>query len=263
MFLNYLYLKFSKRIIIRIVIHLCSTIKKLLMRIFTLFVSLSFIVHFAVAQDCGKFYPFDKGTVMEFTSYDKKDKQEGRMIYKVKAVKDTPEGKKATIDFEMYDKKDEKVDFGESGSTEFAVQCNGEKTMIDIESMMLGNPMLSSYKGMEITMEGNHIMIPNQLSTGEELPDADLKIKVNTGVMNINMSSKIFNRKVVGQEKITTAAGSFDTFIITYETEFKMGVSRQMKGKQWIAQNVGMVKEELYNKNDKLTGYTELTGLQK
>jgi len=230
----------------------------------SLFLStLFFITQLAYAQDCGKFYPFNEGAVMEFTSYDKKDKPAGRMIYKVSDVKDTPEGKKATIDFELYDKKDDKVDFGESGSTEFSVQCNGEKTMIDMESMMLGNPMLSSYEGMEINMEGNHIMIPNQLNTGSVLPDADLKITVNTGVMNINMTSRIFNRKVIGQEKITTDAGSFETYIISYDTEFKMGATRKSSGKQWIAENVGLVKEELYNKKGKLTGSTKLTNLEK
>jgi hypothetical protein len=225
---------------------------------------ISLLGNLARAQDCGEFYAFNEGTVMELTSYDKKDKQDGRLIYKVTQVTDTPEGKKASIQFEMYDKKGDPVELGENNNTtEFAVQCNGEHTMIDIESMMLGNPVLSSYQGMDVTMEGTHIMIPNQLSTGETLPDANLDITVKTGVMNINMNSKIMNRKVVGQEQITTQAGTFNTYVITYDSEFKMGVTQKSSGKQWIAKNIGMVKEEHYNKKGQLTGYTVLTNLEK
>lgn len=220
-------------------------------------------INVSSAQDCGEFYPFEEGTVMEFTSYDKKDKQDGKLVYSVTKVIDTPDGKKASIDFMMYDKKGRLIEIGENNSTEFSVQCNGDKTMIDIESMMLGNPMLSSYEGMEITMEGNEIMFPNQLKAGQTLPDADLKVTINTGVMNINMSSRIYNRKVESREQITTPAGTFDTYVISYDTEFKMGATRQSGGKQWIAKDVGMVKEEHYNKKGKLTSYTVLTGLEK
>jgi len=215
------------------------------------------------AQDCGEYYSFNEGTEMELTSYDKKDKQDGRMIYRVTEVKDTPEGKKANIQFEMFDKKGDPVELGDNNTAEFSVQCNGENTMIDIESMMLGNPALSSYEGMDVKMEGTHIMIPNQLNAGETLPDADLKITVSTGVMNINMNSKIMNRKVVGKEQITTQAGTFDTYVITYDSEFKMGATQKSSGKQWIAKNVGIVKEEHYNKKGDLTSYTVLTSLKK
>ena len=37
----------------------------------------------------------------------------------------------------------------------------------------------------------------------------------------------------------------------------------QTKGIEWIARDVGAVRSEMYNKNGKLTGYSELVRLEK
>ena len=215
------------------------------------------------SQDCGNFYPFEKGTEVELTSYNRKGKVDGKIIYKVAEVKDSNEGKTATIEFDLYDKKGKQVEMTEEMVRNFDVRCDGEMTYIDMESMMATNPALSGYQEMEVTMEGESLMIPNNISVGESLPDAMLVTKINMGVMNMTMNMNINNREVVAREKLTTPAGTFDTYIITYDSEFKMGVSKKSSGKQWIAENVGMVKEEHYNDNGKLISYTELTGLKK
>lgn len=234
------------------------------MRILFLITIISFLSNPDIySQDCGKFYPFEKGAEVELTSYNKKGKTDGKIVYKVADVNNSSDGKTATIHFDLYDKKGKQVEMTEEIVRSFDVRCDGEMTYIDMESMMASNPALSGYQEMKVTMEGESLMIPNNISVGTDLPDAQLTTKIDMGAMNMNMNMNINNRKVVGEEKITTPAGSFDTYVITYDTEFKMGVSKKSSAKQWIAENIGMVKEEHYNKNGKLISYTELTGLKK
>ena len=73
------------------------------------------------------------------------------------------------------------------------------------------------------------------------------------------------DRTVVARENITTPAGTFDCYAITYTSELKMnmGMNQINNGKQWISEGVGMVKQEDYNAKGKLTGSSVLTEFNK
>lgn len=73
--------------------------------------------------------------------------------------------------------------------------------------------------------------------------------------MNVMMT----DRKITGKESITTPAGTFDCYILTYKMDTKMALNISTSGKQWLAPKVGIVRDEVYNKSGKLTSYSELT----
>lgn len=82
------------------------------------------------------------------------------------------------------------------------------------------------------------------------------------------MSFKVTNRKVVGNETVTSPAGSWDCFKITYDADFStkvMGMSMpmRMQATEWFAPGFGVVKTESYGKNGKLAGSTLITGVKK
>ena len=79
----------------------------------------------------------------------------------------------------------------------------------------------------------------------------------------MNMTTKVYNRKVEAIEKITTEAGTFECYKITYDVFTDAMIDINTKGIDWIARDVGTVRTENYNKNGKLTGYTELIKLEK
>ncbi len=236
--------------------------------LFTIFVCvcMSFfgLMSFSLAQDCDAYYPFEEGTKVELTTYNKKDKMTGKMVYLIQSVENTAEGKKATINMEMYDDKGELVEMeeGVDMNRSFDVICDGEMTRIDMGAFAFTNPAMGAYQNMEMTIEGESLDIPNNLSVGTSLPDANMRISVNTGPMNMNMTTNFTNRKVVSQENLTTSAGTFDTFAITYDHEFKMGLVRKSSAKQWISKKVGVVREEYYDKKGNLSSYMMLTGLE-
>ncbi|MEQ9168598.1 MAG: hypothetical protein RLO12_20235, partial [Fulvivirga sp.] len=94
------------------------------------------------------------------------------------------------------------------------------------------------------------------LSVGMSLNDASLKM---SGSIPFKMEVNIVNRKVEGKESITTPAGTFECYKITYTINTKSIMSMETTGADWIAKEIGMVKSENYNKNGKLQGYSLLT----
>jgi hypothetical protein len=130
----------------------------------------------------------------------------------------------------------------------------------DFESMM--NPMLfERFKDLEYDVSGKNLDLPNDLAVGQNLPDASVEMNISMSGININMNIKTTDRSVVARENITTPAGTFDCYAITYTSELKMsmGMNQTNKGKQWISEGVGMVKQEDYDEKGKVTGSSLLT----
>jgi hypothetical protein len=182
--------------------------------------------------------------------YDKKGKVSAVVLHAVKDVSSTGSTDVATMTQVLKDKNGEELT-----TTEYDITCTGGMVSIDFRSLSQSK-MLESMGDVDYEITGTNLDLPNDLSVGQSLPDAGVNIKMNIGGMNMNMDTDITDRNVIGQETVTTPAGSFDCYIITSTTTFKMGMS---KSKQWIAEGVGVVKTEDYNKKGKLQSTSLLT----
>ncbi|ULC59141.1 hypothetical protein MBM09_14690 [Flaviramulus sp. BrNp1-15] len=215
-----------------------------------LLISIFFTSFSSISQDaCKGYYPFKEGTKFEITNYNKKGKKEGVVHYEVTSV----DNNIATIKTIIYDAKEKEIT-----TSSYQIKCEGNTISIDFKSMI--NPdMFKQYKDMEMDITGTNIELPNDLQVGQSLKDANMNMEINMGGIKMNMSIDMINRKVDNKESISTPAGTFNCFALSYDNEMKMGMKMQYKIKEWIAEGVGMVKSESYNKNGKLTGYSELT----
>lgn len=212
------------------------------------------ILGFGSAQNgCSKYYPMQEGAEFQITVYDKKDKPSGVLDYIVKDVS----GDTATFFFEMRDEKGKLL-----ASSEYGVTCKEDGVSIDFNSLITPG-MLEQYKDMEVEMTGTDLELPNNLSPGQTLPDADFLMNIKMSPINMKMSSRFFNRKVAEKESLTTPAGTFDCHVITYDQESKMGIKFTGSSKQWLAEGIGMVKQESYNKKGELMGMSVLTKFKK
>ncbi|XMO87377.1 hypothetical protein AAFN75_03660 [Algibacter sp. AS12] len=220
----------------------------------TILIGLFFISVSSYSQNaCKAYYPFEEGVTFEITNYSKKGKKEGVVNYEVTNIV----GNTATIKTIIYDAKGKEIT-----TTSYDIMCDGNTVSIDFKSMI--NPdMLKQYKDMEMEVTGTNIELPNDLQIGQSLKDANMNMAINMGGINMNMSVNILNRKVDQKESITTPAGTFNCFALSYDNEMKMGMKMTFKIKEWIAEGVGVVKSESYNKNGKLMGYSELTSFKK
>jgi hypothetical protein len=205
---------------------------------------------------CSKFYPFKEGTKAELTSYDKKGKVAAIVNYTILDKKQIPEGEVVTMKSSVNDEKGNLI-----AETEYDVTCDGTKISIDYNSMV-SPMMMEQFQNMEYDISGIDLEIPNNLSVGQELPDAEMNMKISMSGINMNMDLTITNRKVIGKEDVTTPAGTFSCFVITYDMTTKMGMTQTSNSKQWIAEGVGMVKQEDYQRG-KVSSSSVLTKFSK
>ena len=211
------------------------------------------VLHYSNAQNnCSKYYPLKEGTKFQITNYDKNDKPGAVIDYLVKEST----GDSALIYYELMDDKGEIV-----MTSEYGISCENDGISIDFNSLAAPG-MMEQYKDMEVDLTGTNLYIPNELSVGQSLPDADLLMKVSMSAINMNMTVRIFDRKVEGMETVTTPAGTFDCVILSQSTESKMGVKVSGSSKEWYAPDVGMVKQESYNKKGKKIASSVLTSFE-
>lgn len=119
---------------------------------------------------------------------------------------------------------------------------------------------LTELEGFRI--ESTDMQFPSGMTVGQQLKDASIQLSLD-GPVPVNMVSNISNRKVESRESVTTPAGTFDCYKISYDLFSKVSIVKtEGRVVEWYAPGVGLVRSESYNKKDKLLGFNELTGLK-
>ncbi len=215
----------------------------------------------ASAQCNNSYYNLEKGREFELTNYDKKGKAVGKSSNKIIDVEASGSEYRAIISSTLYDKKDKVIHEGE-----YEIICEGDKVKLDINQFFPTETM-QAYENMNVEFEGDALVIPASLEVGEELPGGKSTMSVKAEGSDVNLTSadmEIMNRKVVAKEEVTTPAGTFSCYKVTYDTNMEMkvmGIKKKMENTTatWFAEGVGMVKSESYDKKGQLESYTLLT----
>jgi hypothetical protein len=212
-------------------------------------------VKVAFAQDCTFYFPSEPGRELVYTTYSKPGKAESS-VKQVITGKDVTDGKvRVGVNAEAFDAKG-----NSQGKFDYAVWCDGENFYVDMRSMLAS----MNLKNMgEVKIETTDLQFPSKLTPGMQLKDASITMTIE-GPFNMGLSTNITNRKVEGVEEITTPAGTFNCFKITYTSSGKMMIAKvENNVTEWYAPNVGAVRSETYNsKNGKLVSINELTSLK-
>lgn len=209
-------------------------------------------------DNCSKFYPMNEGVSMEYTNYNKKGKVEGVSSYKVVKAVNNGNATNATMAIDLKDNKGKNA-----YSTTYNLTCTGNMVTLDYESL-LPTEMMEQYGDMDIEISGNDIEIPNDLSVGQKLNDANVAMKISMSGINMNMTVDMTNRNVEKKESISTPAGTYDCYVLYSENRSKMMMANQVyPSRVWLAEGVGMVKQETYKKNGDLMSSTLLTAHSK
>ena len=221
--------------------------------IFTTLITCCLFTFFGYAQsECSKYYPMEEGTTFQYTNYSKKGKIAGILDHAITDNRIEDGNEVVSMNTKMSDKKGDLI-----MESSHKVTCTGEGISIDFKSMM--NPqMMSQFGKFDYEITGTNLELPNDLSVGLELPDSSMKMVVNMG-MTMNILVTIKDRKVIGQESVTTPSGTYDCYVLTSTLDMDMMMKIEGSSKQWIAEGIGMVKQESYDDKGNLTGYSELT----
>ncbi|MBN1144449.1 MAG: hypothetical protein JXA72_08495 [Bacteroidales bacterium] len=210
------------------------------------------------AQDCPMYYPDMVNAQLEYKQYDKKGNLSGSSVQKIVDIKKSAGSTEMVISAESFDAKGKSL-----GSADLKARCEGGVYYIDMKSLM-SPQTLESYKDMEMKMEGGNLELPASMKAGDVLKSGDMKISfIANGMTILNMTVNVSNRKVEAVESITTPAGTFDCYKISYDVATKMMVNVKTKGVEWFSDGIGMVKSETYDSAGKLLGSNVLTSVKK
>lgn len=173
--------------------------------------------------------------------YDRKGNNDGKYVYSVSDVTKANGKTTASVKSEAFDKKGKSLGGGVG-----TMQCENGSLMIDMKVMM--NPQqMEQFKNAKLQSKGAYMEYPSSLSAGQQLSDANFSMDmVLESGMEANMSIDITNRKVAAKEKITTPAGSWDAYKITYDAKtvitMGIGIPIKMQMTEWFVPDFGVVK---------------------
>lgn len=209
----------------------------------------------ASAQDCKNFIYMTNGKVVKYNSTNPKGKLTTKMVYSVKSKT----GNKATVNSQVFDDKGKEI-----SAANAEMVCEGNTLKVDMRNFMpSGNS--SQFKGMTAKADVSYLSYPAKMNTGQTLPDGNFTMQMyNDSQKMADMALNIVNRKVEGTESVTTPAGTYDCYKISYNAEVKtttfgISIPVNMKITEWYSTKLGLyVKSEAMSKNGKLMSTTTL-----
>ncbi len=235
--------------------------KKILYSLVMIFIATSMNIPLS-AQNCKFFFPTKVGTTLEQTYYNQRGK-----VQSVQTQTVTDRSQKGDTTVVMVEQTIVSGKKKEEGmKTDYEVKCADGKFFMNMESMLSGMDMdqMQQSPDMQMSVTTDGLYFPTDMHAGETLPPATIKMSMGASgfnMMNITITMK--NRKVEGRESITTPAGTYDCYKISYNTETKSMMKIDTKNVLWLAEDVGVVRSETYNSRGKLQGYQELTAVRK
>jgi len=227
-------------------------------RILTIAVLLFITALKVQSQDCVMYFPTKKGTVLETKYYDAKDKPTSTSTQTILESNKTTSGIKLEVRIESKPEKSDSV-----YKIDYSVECENGNFYIEMKNF-LDPSLLAAYQGMNITVTADRLDMPSQPTVGKILGDGKTTAVIsNQGMKLMTIEMTISNRTIAAIENVTTPAGTYSCYKVTYDINSKFGFMKtEMKGIEWYSKDIGIVKSESYNKKGKLEGYSILQSIK-
>ena len=214
------------------------------------------------AQHCKNYYYMTNNAEVQITLFNDKGEKSGTQNWKISNVSKDGNGFRSNVNSSFLDGKGQEIT-----KSSGVYKCNDGKLMADMRMSMPQDQMRQTTRA-EAKVDDSYIEYPSALSEGMALPDALFNMEINTSGIPSTAKFEMKNRKVAAKEKITSDAGSWDAYKITYDAEMRIkmagiGIPMVMKTIEWFVPNFGVVKSETYNKKGKLKGSSLLTMFKK
>ena len=222
--------------------------------------ALLMIIGITASSQCNTFFPLREGVKYQYDMYDKKEKLTMRTNQWLKNVSGAGNSMKATMVQEMIDvKKDEPI-----ASTETEWTCENGTLHFALNNLAIDGAVAPG-SGMTVDFSGDQMDIPSDMQVGQALKDLTYQIKMGmSGMTVMNRSYNVKDRKVEAEEKVTTPAGTFDCYKVSFTTDSKGGIgSGTIKTIVWYSKDTGMVKTENYSDKGKLMSRQVLSKIEK
>ena len=217
-----------------------------------LFIGMYFILP---AQDCKNYYFFQNAKVIEMTITNKKGEPSGKQLYTVTSATNSGSTATAVVNSEMFDKKGKSIT-----KADMNVKCNGGVMMMDMK-IFIPSQQAEQFNKAEATASNVFLEYPSNMKAGDNLKDGNFNMEINNNGLKQTLNMVIDNRKVESKESVTTPAGTWDCFKISFHSKLNIktgpiGIPMNIEGTEWFAPGFGIVKSESKN------GGTEITSIK-
>jgi len=214
--------------------------------------SLLLIATGAFTQDCKNYFFLQDNKTVEMTIYNKKAEANGKQVYKVSDVKTNGNTTTASLASEMFNKNDKSIAKGNS-----LVTCTGGVFMIDMK-FMLPQQQAEQFGKADAKVQNAYIEYPAAMTVGDHLKDGVMDMEVDNNGLKQTVHMEVNNRSVEAKESVTTTAGTWECFKITYKSKISIktmgiGVPINVEGTEWYAPGFGVVKTESKNGGTAIT----------
>jgi len=195
------------------------------------------------AQDCTNYYYLQKNKTIEMSIYSKKGDPNGKQVYTVSDVTNNNNGITATVNSELFNKKGKSL-----AKSSSQIVCNKGVMMLDM-TMQLPQQQQEQFAKANVKADKIYIEYPSAMKVGDNLKDAILDMTIDNAGMTQSINMVTSDRKVVAKESVTTTAGTWDCFKISFKSKVTIktmgiGIPINIEGTEWFAPGFGLVKTE-------------------
>jgi hypothetical protein len=199
---------------------------------------------FSYAQNCKNYLLLQNGKTIELTVYNKKGKEDGKQTWKVSNVKSSGSTTTGTVNSSFTDKKGKVLNTAVN-----EIKCVGGNLQMNLK-LLLNEAQLKQMGNAKMTAKGEFIDYPANAKVGDKLKDGNLEMDIKTEQgLDMNLNLEVSNRSVMGDETITSPAGTWDCIKITSTQKITtkvagIGIPIKMDVTEWFAPGIGVVKTE-------------------
>lgn len=197
----------------------------------------------AFSQDCQQYFFLQKNKTIEMTIYNKKGEPNGKQVYQVTDVTTAGGATSGAIASEMFDRKGKSI-----AKSNSAIKCTGGVMMLDMK-LMLPQQQSEQFSKADAKVDNVYIEYPAGMKAGDVLKDGTLEAQMNNNGLQQTLTMVVSDRKVEGQESVTTPAGTWNCFKISYKAKITVktgpiGIPFNIEGEEWYAPGFGVVKTQ-------------------
>lgn len=193
------------------------------------------------AQDCQGYWSLQQNKVITMSLYDRNEKSSGTYVYRVVDVKSNDEISSSVVEGTLSDDKGKQV-----SSNVCHLKCSNGLYQVDMK-MLLPQQQQEQFKKMD-ARSSFFLEYPAGMEVGDQLKEGSFSTSMrNDKGPEMSMEMTIADRQVVGEEEISTPAGTWKCFRITFRCKVRtrvggIGIPFQIDNTEWFAPAFGIVK---------------------
>ena len=129
--------------------------------------------------------------------------------------------------------------------------------------------LVQKIRSFQVRTQQASMVYPDSMQKGDSLDDGYMEMDLDLEGKTISREQmSITDRKVEGMDRITTPAGTWNCYRISYTARLRtsllgIGIPLVFRYREWFAPGFGLVKRQAYRKKNKLSGSLILVSIQK